>query len=189
MNAILEKYLDEVDKHLKPLPTSERVDIVKEIKSSILEMEHEHLQTEQILKRLGSPKDLAKAYLGDLPSKESGFSLNRILVVCAFYSVVGFSGLFVIPTLAIIAPCFMIFGFLTPILGAVKMFDYILQLGIPYLDHISIVLGGVTVLNPIIEFVVSLFTGIILFLAGYGSWKLLLSYCHKVSRTKRDLAI
>ena len=39
MNATLEKYLDTVDKCLKPLPTSERVDIVKEIKSSILEME------------------------------------------------------------------------------------------------------------------------------------------------------
>ena len=39
MNAIFEKYLDTVDKCLKPLPTSERVDIVKEIKGSLLEME------------------------------------------------------------------------------------------------------------------------------------------------------
>ena len=35
MNAALEKYLNTVDKCLKPLPASERVDIVKEIKSSI----------------------------------------------------------------------------------------------------------------------------------------------------------
>lgn len=48
MNATLEKYLDTVDKCLKPLPTSERVDIVKEIKSSILEMEGDNLTTEQI---------------------------------------------------------------------------------------------------------------------------------------------
>ena len=53
MNATLEKYLDTVDKCLKPLPTSERVDIVKEIKGSILEMEGDNLTTEQILDRLG----------------------------------------------------------------------------------------------------------------------------------------
>ena len=103
MNATLEKYLDTVDKCLKPLPTSERVDIVKEIKSSILEMESDNLTTEQILDRLGKPKDLAKAYLGDLLSKGSGFSWNRFLTVCAFYSIVGFSGMFVIPCLAIMA--------------------------------------------------------------------------------------
>ena len=39
MNTTFEKYLDTIDKCLKPLPTSERVDIVKEIKGSILEME------------------------------------------------------------------------------------------------------------------------------------------------------
>ena len=49
MNAALEKYLNTVDKCLKPLPASERVDIVKEIKSSILEMESDNLTTEQIL--------------------------------------------------------------------------------------------------------------------------------------------
>ena len=49
MNTTFEKYLDTIDKCLKPLPTSERVDIVKEIKGSILEMESENLSTEQIL--------------------------------------------------------------------------------------------------------------------------------------------
>lgn len=68
MNAALEKYLDTVDKCLKPLPTSERVDIVKEIKSSVLEMESENLSEEQILERLGKPKELARAYLGGLSS-------------------------------------------------------------------------------------------------------------------------
>lgn len=49
MNATFEKYLDKVDKCLKPLPTSERVDIVKEIKGSILEMDSENISSEQIL--------------------------------------------------------------------------------------------------------------------------------------------
>lgn len=86
MNTTFEKYLDTIDKCLKPLPTSERVDIVKEIKGSILEMESENLSTEQILTRLGKPKDLAKAYLGDLLAKENNFSWNRFLTVGAMVS-------------------------------------------------------------------------------------------------------
>ena len=67
MNTKLDKYLDTVDRHLRPLPASERVDIVKEIKGSMIEMENEGMSDEQILERLGDGKELAKAYLGDLP--------------------------------------------------------------------------------------------------------------------------
>ena len=70
MNQSLEKYLTAVDRHLKPLPVSERAGIVKEIKSTMLEMESEQMSSKQILDRLGSPKDLAKAYLKDLLVKE-----------------------------------------------------------------------------------------------------------------------
>ncbi len=108
MKAEFEKYLTMVERYLKPLPTSERVDIVKEIKGSILEMEQEDLSEEEILQRLGEPKDLAKAYLGDLLIKESDFSFTRVLTVCAFYSVAGLSGMFVIPILGIVAPVFIV---------------------------------------------------------------------------------
>jgi len=189
MDALLEKYLDTVDKCLKPLPTSERVDIVKEIKGSILEMESENISTEQIMERLGKPKDMAKAYLGDLLSKESGFSWNRFLTVCAFYSLVGFSGMFIIPSLAIIAPCFIVFGILAPLLGAVKMFDYIFHLGIPYIENIGIVLSGVIELNPVGEFIGTLIIGPLLYFAGHGAWKLLVFYCKQVSKAKNTLSI
>ena len=64
MNAKLEKYLNTVEKHLNPLPASERIDIVKEIKSLIIELENDNVPTEIIINRLGDPKELAKAYLG-----------------------------------------------------------------------------------------------------------------------------
>ena len=188
MDAAFEKYLDTVDKCLKPLPTSERVDIVKEIKGSILEMESDNLTSEQILKRLGKPKDLAKAYLGDLLSNESGFSWNRFLTVCAFYSIVGFSGMFVIPGLVIMAPVLIVCGIASPILMAIKMVDYILNLGLPYMENMG-VFTGIMELNPIAEFVVALVVGVLLYLAGRGCWKLLVNYCKKVSKTKSDLSI
>ena len=77
MNAKLEKYLNTVEKHLNPLPASERIDIVKEIKSLIIELENDNVPTEIIINRLGDPKELAKAYLGNLLANSKGFSWNR----------------------------------------------------------------------------------------------------------------
>ncbi len=37
--TILNDYLEKIEKYLKPLPVSERVDIVKEIKSEMLELQ------------------------------------------------------------------------------------------------------------------------------------------------------
>ncbi|MFQ8922885.1 MAG: HAAS signaling domain-containing protein [Clostridium paraputrificum] len=188
MKSTLEKYLDTVDKCLKPIPISERVDIVKEIKGSILEMERENLSTEQILDRLGNPKDLAKAYLGDLLSKESGFSWNRFLTVCAFYSLVGFSGIFVIPTLAISAPTFIAFGIFIPLAGIIKLADFLLSLNISFVEHLVFQFGSI-ILSPVPSFIVAIITGTILILIGKGSWKLLVYYCKQVSKTKSKLSI
>lgn len=189
MEKALNEYLEKMEKYLKPIAVSERIDIIKEIKSEIQELQNAGIPTKQILERLGNPKDLARAYLGDLLSKNSEFSWNRFLTVCAFYSLVGFSGLFIIPSLAIISPIFIIFGIVTPILAAIKMIDYIFDIGIPYMANISIVLGGIGELNPIIEFVISIFISGLLYWAGRGAWKLLVSYCKKVSKTKSSLSI
>lgn len=49
------------------------VAIVKEMQSSIMEMERENLLAEQILDRAGEAKDLVKTYLRDPFLKEKGF--------------------------------------------------------------------------------------------------------------------
>lgn len=188
MTAESEKYLSVIDRHLRPLPTSERIDIVKEIKGSILEMEHENLTQEQIMERLGDPKELSKAYLGDLLSNGAGFSWNRFLTICAYYSVVGISGLIIIPTLAIIAPVFIACAVIVPLLAIAKLVNYLLNLGIPYIESIRFQIGS-NVLNPISAFIVSIITGVILYLIGYCSWKLLLGYCKKISKTKKELSM
>lgn len=132
MEKILNDYLEKIEKYLKPLPVSERVDIVKEIKSEILELQGDGKTSEEIIERLGNPKELAKAYLGDLIAKSSSFSWNRVLAICTYYSLASLSGLIVIPVLAICAPVFIVCAIATPILGAVKLIDALLNLGIPY---------------------------------------------------------
>lgn len=78
MEKNLNDYLEKVEKYLKPLPVSERVDIVKEIKSEILELQGGGKTAEEILERLGNPKELAKAYLGDWIAKSSGTAENFV---------------------------------------------------------------------------------------------------------------
>lgn len=189
MEKILDEYLEKMEKYLKPIVASERIDIIKEIKSEMQELQNNDIPAEQIIERLGDPKDLAKAYLGDLLSKGNKFSWNRFLIVCAFYSLVGFSGMIVIPCLAIIAPTFILCGIISPLLVAVKMINYIFALGIPYVENICVILGGIVTFNPIIEFVISLVISTLLCLLGRGAWKLLVLYCKKICKTASSLSI
>lgn len=190
MERVLNDYLEKMEKYLKPIAVSERIDIINEIKSEMQELQNNGVPTEAIIERLGNPKDLARAYLGDLILKERGFSWNRFLIVCAFYSLVGFSGVIVIPCLGIIAPTFIVCGIATPILGAVKMIDYIFTLNIPYVENIRIFLGmSSNEFNPIVEFIISLIVGILICWAGHGAWKLLVLYCKKISKTASKLSV
>ena len=183
MEKQLNSYLEQVEKYLKPLPVSERVDIVQEIKSEMQELQAAGHTPEQILARLGEPKELARAYLGDLIAQSGGLSASRVLALCAFYSVTGLSGLFVIPVLGICASAFLLCGVVTPLLGAVKAVDVALGLHIPYVQYIGI--AGVQ--NPVLVFVLCTLAGIALFALGYGCWKLLVGYVKSVSRVKRTL--
>lgn len=185
MEKSLNDYLEKIEKNLKPLPVSERVDIVKEIKSEILELQGNGKTPEEILERMGSPKELAKAYLGDLIAKSSSFSWSRMLAICAYYSLAGLSGMIVIPVLVICAPVFIACGIAAPILGAVKLIDTLLHLGIPYAGCIGI--SGIE--NPAIVFVLSIVMGVALYLAGRGCWKLLVYYIKGVNQAKRFLSI
>lgn len=185
MNKELEKYLNSVDKYLKPLPALERADIIKEIGSSVLEMERDQLSDEQIIKRLGEPKNLAKAYLGDLLANQKGISWNKVLTACAFYSAVGFSGIVIIPTLVITAPVFIFCGAICPALGLFKLIASMLGYHIP---NISFQFGALS-FSPAVEFIFSLITGAILIILGRAAWKLLLYYIRAVSKTKNHLAV
>lgn len=185
MEKILNDYLEKIEKYLKPLPISERVDIVKEIKSEILELQGDGKTAEQITERLGNPKELAKAYLGDLIAKSNSFSWNRVLAICAYYSIASLSGLIVIPVLAICSPVFIICAIATPIMGSVKLIDSLLNLGIPYANYIGI--SGIE--NPVAVFIISIVMGVVLYLIGRGCWKLLVYYIKGVSKAKQHLEI
>lgn len=63
MDKELKLYLSKIENYLKHIDIIERTDIIEEIRSNILDMKNnESLTNEQIINRLGEPKELAKAY-------------------------------------------------------------------------------------------------------------------------------
>ena len=122
----LNEYLEKIEKYLKPMIVSERVDIVKEIKSEMLELQNNGISTEQIIDRLGNPKELAKAYLGEAIAKNNGFSWRRLSAVIAFYSLAGIGDMFVLPITSICGIAFMVSGVLCPIAGIIKLVAHLM---------------------------------------------------------------
>lgn len=185
MEKMLNDYLEKIERYLKPLPVSERIDIVKEIKSEIIELQNSGKTVEEIIERMGNPKDLAKAYLSDVISKSNSFSWNRILAICAYYSIASLSGIIVIPVLVICAPVFIITGIFTGIIGIIKLINDLFNIGIPYADNIYIM--GIE--NPIIAFILTIIVGSVLYIIGRGCWKLLTYYIKIVTKTKQSLSL
>lgn len=102
---------------------------------------------------------------------------NQLLIKSLlFYISVFASGIFIIPTLGIIAPIFMLCGLLAPICGLIKLVGYIFHIEVPFIMFQI----GKYELNPISSFILSIITGLILYFIGKYSWHLLLKYINKV---------
>ena len=166
MEKILNQYLEKIETYLKPMAASERIDIVKEIKSEILELQGNGVSSEQIIERLGNPKELAKAYLGESISRSTGFSLRKLSAVIAFYSLAGACGMFVLPITSICGITFMASGILCPIAGIIKFAGHLIGYEIP---EITILIGA------------------ILFVVGTLFWKLTIIMIKSMIKSRKKL--
>lgn len=184
MDQMIKDYLDRVDKCLRPMSALERADIINEIKSEILELQAQKgLTDEQILERLGNPRELAKAYLGESIVKEGAFEWRKFSAVVAFYSLAGFTGMFVLPFCSVLAIGFMISGVMAPIAGVISFLGFIVGIDVSFV----VFQIGDYVAPPYLAFPLSVAMGILLFLAGKGVWKLMMKYIRTVSLGKRKL--
>lgn len=109
---------------------------------------------------------------------------NQLLIKSLlFYISVFASGIFIIPTLGIIAPIFMLCGLLAPICGLIKLIGYIFHIEVPFIMFQI----GKYELSPIPGFILSIIIGLILYFIGKSSWHLLLKYINKVKETAQKL--
>ncbi len=184
MDQQLEHYLDAIDRALRPMPASERVDIVREIKSELLELETQGLSPQEITARLGPPKDLAAAYLSDAIIKNPRFSWRRLGSVAAFYSLAGLGGMIVLPTTSLMAVTFLLCGALVPALGLLSFLASLVGINVPW---VMLQFGGWTA-PPILAFPVSVLTGFLLLMAGRALWKATISFVRLLGRKRRAVA-
>lgn len=184
MDQKLEQFLKSVEGYLKNMPISERIDVIKELKSSIEELQiNEGLDADQILGRLGSPKELAAGYLGEKISMGGSFSLQKLKMLISFYGLASLGGMFVIPCGTVLAGGLMFCGFIAPIAGLIKAVGFLLGFEVPF---VSFNFGSFQ-MHPLPTFPCSVIMGILLYLLGKKIWKGVTGYIRKVSAVKRTL--
>ena len=119
------RYIGELEHELKKLPARDREDALREIRSHLQEASDSGTPSPLTLARLGSPRNLAAAYMGDyLSARESSLPTRalRVAAVGAYVFGTTFSSLFVVPILTISAFTFGIAGVVSPILGLMRTF-------------------------------------------------------------------
>lgn len=107
---------------------------------------------------------------------------NTIRLVL-YYIIVFFTGIFIVPTLLLVSPTFILSGILAPIFGLIKLIGYIFGFDVPF---VRFQLGNLE-LNPIIGCIFSIILGIILFILGKCAWKVLVKYVKRVIDEKEKL--
>lgn len=183
MENVLNDYLEKVEKYLKPMAVSERIDIVKEIKSEMIELQSNGTTTEAILERLGNPKELAKAYLGEAISKNTSFNWHNLCSVIAFYSLVSTVWMFILPFTSILGIAFMVSGVISPIGGIIKFVGYLLGYEIP---QIGFTIGSFSA-SAITFLPLSIVLGVVFFIVGKLFWNLTIKLIKGISKTKEKI--
>ncbi|MCI9257518.1 DUF1700 domain-containing protein [Acutalibacter sp.] len=174
------QYLERIERYLRPLPVAERVDIVAEIKSEMLELEAAGMPPQEIAARLGTPEELARGYLGEAIVKSPRFSLRKLGAVAAFYSLAGAAWLFILPVTSICGVSFMLCGPLAALAGIVKFGAHLLGFEMPW---VVFQIGGYT-LGPALALVCSVIVGALLFVAGRLLWSLTVAIVRRIAAEK-----
>lgn len=179
MDKILNQYLDKVDRYLRPMSAADRADIINEIKSEMAELEAGKSCTpEQIMERLGDPKEMARAYLGEAIVKTGRFRIRKLAAMAAFYGVAGLGGMFILPFTSILGAALMLSGLLAPLAGLVKAAGFLLGLDVP----VVVFQFGSFTAHPLLALPLSVIMGVLFFLVGKGLWRITLGYVRMVAK-------
>ncbi|PID82725.1 MAG: hypothetical protein CSB15_01820 [Clostridiales bacterium] len=181
MDNILEKYLKNIYKYLGNMPTSEKIDIISELKSQILDMKNEqNLSSREIVNHFGCPKRFANSYLNETITKDDDLSFNKIMSIISYWSISAIGVIAIIPCAAICAITFIACGVITPIAGLLKLIAYLMGSDIP---EIGVFIPGHTV-HPSVVFIMCLVLGAILLVLGILCWKLMIRYIRYIENKK-----
>lgn len=186
MYRTLNEYLHDVNSYLKPLSEDDRWDIVKEIESNALELQRDrNLSLAQLTEHLGSPKELAKSYLGDAIANTRGYGIKRICRIAAFYSLAGLTGMIVLPVTGILSVSFLFCAIVVPLAGLVKWLAAMLGFDLPF---IMFQIGNYAA-APFPAFLLSLISAVIFWVVGKWFWRLTVRYVNTVTERSKKYSM
>ncbi|SHJ42067.1 Uncharacterized membrane protein [Clostridium cavendishii DSM 21758] len=159
-------YIKELTKNLSSLPKEEKEDVLREIEQNINDALAAGENEADILYRLGNPKMLAKAYMGDYYIKQ-----NKFLKCIPFFIFTGFSSLFIVPFCGALAFGFGI-GSIALIIGGILR-----TLGATWIT----MLWYNEPLPQSLSLLYAIPLAIIFFLIAYLNFKLLKAYFKRIS--------
>jgi uncharacterized membrane protein len=163
MGPKLEQFLNQFKEYLIKLPENERTDIQKEIKSHIMESLEKGKNEDQILARLGDPKELAKGYVGEFLTQKKSNKVSGLFERFAFLMSINLISAVISVLLA--AVCF-VFGLATAVFFFTSAASFVLtsfnQTNIVELYH----------LPSLSELPITLLLGVVFGLISFGFIKL-----------------
>lgn len=154
MKDKIKAYLEEIKQYLKPLGKEEQEDIIKELQATIMEMQQKGIHEEEIIQRLGTPTNMAKAYLADLLVKEK-FSWRKCVMYFTFYTMTGFFSIMIIPIVLLLMLHFGITSITNLVLSLFKLLDSLFAWHTEFASHLTFQMLGLT-LSPFIGFIASI---------------------------------
>ena len=177
-------YLKEIERNLRSLPEEERIDIIKEIDSNIQEMQMDkNIVFDKVVERLGSPKELAKSYIGNSLVYKKKSMFRKVFELIGFYSMAGLLGIIILPVTSILSITFYGCAIFVPIAGMIKWILSFWGIDIPM---ILIQLGSFAA-SPFQIFLISIILIIPFWLLGKVFWKLTIAYIKTLITNKQKL--
>lgn len=167
-SSALEKYLSQVDKHLKYMPVSEKTDILSELKSSFYERMEQGQTENDIIAEMGPAKDFALSYLGKAIVENKNFSFRHFMMALGFYSFASLAWVSLIPALAICSASFFFSCGVSVLAGAMGLLKGFLH--IPLIDKMQFIFF-IYELTGIPALLVGLLSAVIFFFLGILCWK------------------
>lgn len=167
-NSALEKYLSQVDKHLKYMPVSEKTDILSELKSSFYERMEQGQTENDIIAEMGPAKDFALSYLGKAIVENKNFSFRHFMMALGFYSFASLAWVSLIPALAICSASFFFSCGVSVLAGAMGLLKGFLH--IPLIDKMQFIFF-IYELTGIPALFVGLLSAVVFFFLGILCWK------------------
>lgn len=167
-NSALEKYLSQVDKHLKYMPVSEKTDILSELKSSFYERMEQGQTENDIIAEMGPAKDFALSYLGKAIVENKNFSFRHFMMALGFYSFASLAWVSLIPALAICSASFFFSCGVSVLAGAMGLLKGFLH--IPLIDKMQFIFF-IYELTGIPALLVGLLSAVVFFFLGILCWK------------------